>query len=139
MDYLQIAQSVIEQATAETAEAEAYIAIGSETNIQVQQGEVEKLSRAGSKGLGVRVIREGKTGYAYTSDFSADSVRRATAAALTLAEVADADEYRTLPEPHSIPETDLCLGNYTLRERLMGVWRQVPIAKRESLSKIGYL
>jgi hypothetical protein len=35
--------------------------------------------------------------------------------------------------------TDLCLGNYTLRERLMGVWRQVPIAKRESLSKIGYL
>jgi PmbA protein len=107
MDYLQIAQSVIEQATAETAEAEAYIAIGSETNIQVQQGEVEKLSRAGSKGLGIRVIREGKTGYAYTSDFSADSVRRATAAALTLAEVADADEYRTLPEPHPIPESDL--------------------------------
>lgn len=107
MDYLQIAQTVIEQAQAAGAEAEAYIAIGSETNLQVQRGEVEKLSRAGSKGLGVRVILEGKLGYAYTSDFAPESVRRTTAAALTLAEVSDADEYRALPEPRPIPEADL--------------------------------
>jgi PmbA protein len=123
MDYLQIAQSVIEQASAAGAEAAAYIAVGSETNIQVQRGEVEKLSRAGSKGLGIRVIRDGQMGYAYTSDFAPGSVQRATEAALTLAEVADADSHRTLPEPRSIADDDLqiydpAIANLTMEEKI---------------------
>ena len=107
MDYLQITQNVIEQADAVGAAAEAYIAVGSQTNLQVQRGKVEKLSRAGSKGLGVRVIRKKKMGYAYTSDFSPASVQRTTAAALMLAQVSDADKYRKLPALLPIPKTDL--------------------------------
>lgn len=107
MDYLQLARDVVERAKAAGAEADAYISIGKQTNIQVGRGEVEKLSQAGSKGLGVRVIKEGKMGYAYTSDFTPESVARTTEAALTLAEVADADENRVLPPLQSIPETDL--------------------------------
>ncbi len=72
MDYLQIAQDVVNQAQASGAEAEAYLSLGQQTNIRVDRGEVEKLSQAGSKGLGVRVIKDGQMGYAYTSDFSPD-------------------------------------------------------------------
>ena len=116
MDYLQIAQNVIDQAGTAGAEAEAYIAVGSQTNLQVQRGEVEKLSRAGSKGLGIRVIRKRRMGYAYTSDFSAESVQRTMAAALTLAAVSDKDKYRTLPDPHPIPETDLQIYDPAIAE-----------------------
>jgi hypothetical protein len=70
MDYLEITQTVIDQATAAGADAEAYLTVGKETNIEVNQGEVAKFSFAGSKGLGVRVIRNGRMGYAYTSDFT---------------------------------------------------------------------
>ncbi|MEZ4707301.1 MAG: TldD/PmbA family protein [Caldilineaceae bacterium] len=107
MNYSQIAQSVLDQATAAGADAEAYIATGSQTQISVDRGQVEKLSKAGSKGLGVRVIQNGQMGYAYTSDFSAASVAKTTQAALMLAQVSDADEFRTLPEPQPIPDADL--------------------------------
>lgn len=107
MNYQEIAQSVVEQATAAGVAAEAYISIGKETNLQVAYGEVEKLSYAGSKGLGVRVIKDGRMGYAYTSDFSAGSLRRTTLNAIELAEIADADEHRVLPEPQAIPDEDL--------------------------------
>jgi PmbA protein len=109
MDYMQIAHDVVKKASASGVQAEAYIAIGSETNIQVRQGEVEKLSFAGSKGLGVRVISEGKMGYAYTSDFSPSSLSKTVEAALALAAVADADPHRALPDPKPISDEDLAI------------------------------
>lgn len=109
MNYMQIAHEVVQQASASGAEAEAYLAVGSETNIQVRNGAVEKLSYAGSKGLGVRVIRQGKMGYAYTSDFSPQSLAKTTAMALTLAEIADPDEHRRLPDPKPISSEDLAI------------------------------
>jgi PmbA protein len=107
MDYLPMAQEVVRAASAGGAEAEAYIATGSETNIEVRNGEVAKLSYAGSKGLGVRVIVNGKMGYAYTSDFSPASLTKTVNTALLLAEVADIDEHRGLPEPQPISAEDL--------------------------------
>jgi PmbA protein len=107
MDYLQIAQAVIKQIAAAGAEGEAYLTVGKETNIEINQGEVAKFSFAGSKGLGARVIRDGRMGYAYTSDFTADSIRRCADYALALAEAADADEFRRLPEPQPAPAEEL--------------------------------
>jgi PmbA protein len=114
MDYLQIAQDAVKQAQAAGAEAEAYLAIGEQSNIQVDRGEVEKLSHAGSKGLGIRVIKDGQMGYAYTSDFSPDSIAQTTEAALTLAEVADSDEHRFLPNPQPLPDEDLQIYDPTI-------------------------
>ncbi|MCA9974033.1 MAG: TldD/PmbA family protein [Anaerolineales bacterium] len=116
MDYLQIAHTAVSQAQAAGAEADAYISVGSETSIQVSRGQVEKLSRAGSKGLGVRVIRDGRMGYAYTSDFSPDSVRRTVDGALALAEAADPDADRIIPEPRPIPDADLRIYDPALAE-----------------------
>ncbi|MEZ4616672.1 MAG: TldD/PmbA family protein [Caldilineaceae bacterium] len=114
MNYTELAQRVVNQATNDGVEVEAYIAVGSETNIQVRGGAVEKFSYAGSKGLGVRVIKAGQMGYAYTSDFSDESIAKTIATALTLSEVADADEHRRLPDPKPLSDEDLAIYDSSL-------------------------
>lgn len=114
MNYMELAKRVVKQATTDDLEVEAYIAVGSETNIQVRNGEVEKLSYAGSKGLGVRVIRNGQMGYAYTSDFADESLSKTIEMAITLAEVADPDEHRHLPDPKPISDEDLAIYDPSL-------------------------
>lgn len=107
MNYAQIAERVVKRASESGVQAEAYIGISKETSIQVHGGHVEKLSFAGSKGLGVRVIVDGQMGYAHTSDFSPDSIEKTTAAAVTLAAIADPDAFRGLPEPKPWTDEDL--------------------------------
>jgi PmbA protein len=116
MNYMEIAKSVVQESATGGVEVEAYIAVGSETNIQVRNGVVEKLSYAGSKGLGVRVIRNGQMGYAYTSDFSDASRAKTIATALTLAEIADADEHRRLPEPQPISDENLAIYDPSMHQ-----------------------
>ena len=61
-------QSIVDAvvAQAQPGEAiEAYAARGSETDIRVYQGEVEHFVSAQSEGIGIRVIRNGRTGFAY--------------------------------------------------------------------------
>jgi PmbA protein len=108
-EYLQIVEAVVAQARQRGVEAEAYLNVGQESEILVDRGKVEKLSQAGSKGLGVRVLVDGKMGYAYTSDFSAQSLTNAIDDAITLAEITDGDEYRKLPDPQPIPTEDLAI------------------------------
>jgi len=106
-DYLALAQSVVQQASDDGVQVEAIITHDVETQIKVNNGEVDQLSQASSRGLGVRVIEDGRTGYAYTSDFSDASIERTWRVARDLARVATADEYRTLPELSPIPDEDL--------------------------------
>ena len=82
MDYLKLARDIVSRAVERGVEAEAYINVGQNTEVNVDRGEVEKLSQAGAKGLGVRVIRDGKMGYAYTSDFTAGSIEKTIEAAV---------------------------------------------------------
>ncbi len=109
MDYMQLVKDVAAKAAANGAEAEAYLEEQSQTEIKVDRGEVEQLSQSGSLGLGVRVIKNGQTGYAYTSDLSDEGVGATIKAAVELAEVATPDENRSLPDPQPITEEDLKL------------------------------
>lgn len=105
MNYSKLVKDIAERGKAAGVEAEAYIEIGTETQIKVSRNTVQQLSQAGSKGLGIRVIQDGRVGYAYTSDF--EDVDATWTAAVELAQIADPDEYRTLPEPQVVPEEDL--------------------------------
>jgi len=128
MNYADIARSVLEQVQTAGVEAEAYIETGSQTSILVDREQVEKLSRAGSKGLGVRVIRDGQMGYAFTSDFSPESVAKTTEAAITLAQVADSDEHRVLPDPQPLPEDDLEIYDTAIENT--AIEEKIALAKR---------
>src|SRR5438045_9594831 len=106
-DYLELAKEVVKRASANNVQAEAVITQDTETQIKVNKGEVEQLSQSSGRGLGVRVIDGGRTGYAYTSDFSEDGIEQTWRTALELSAVASADEFRTLPDSRPIPDEDL--------------------------------
>ena len=106
-DYLELAKSIVAKAATDDIEVEVIITDNKQTSINVQNGEVEKLSQSGSRGIGVRAIQNGKQGYAYTSDFSDESIEETWRTAVTLSKVATEDEYRKLPEPEPIPDEDL--------------------------------
>src|SRR5258706_11385077 len=106
-DYLELAKEVVKRASANNVQAEAVITQDTETQIKVSNGEVEQLSQSSSRGLGVRVIDGGRTGYAYTSDLSDAGIEETWRAARELAAVATADEFRALPDPRPISKEDL--------------------------------
>lgn len=136
-NYLELAQSVVQQAAeASGAEVEVIITDSSETEIRVDRGEVEKLAQASSRGMGVRVIDGGRTGYAYTSDLSPESVETTWRTALELAEVATPDEHRALPDPQPIPQDDLEIWDKDLAS--VSVADKIALAKRIEQAALDY-
>jgi len=106
-DYLELAKSVVEKASSDGAEVEVYIGESKNTQAKVRNGEIDQLSISGSVGMGVRVINNGRTGYAFTSDFSPESIESTWQSAQALSQVTTNDEFRKLPEPQTIPDEDL--------------------------------
>lgn len=82
---------------------EAYAAWGRETEVKVYEGEVESLTSAESSGVGVRVITEGRLGYAYAADPDRAELRELVERARTNAALAAPDEGNVLPDPKPIP------------------------------------
>ena len=83
---------------ADGAEAvEAYAEESRQTEVKALRGEVEGLEFAESRGVGVRLIRDGKFGYAHAADPSIDEVREALARARENAMLTEPDEFNLLP------------------------------------------
>jgi PmbA protein len=74
-------------------EAELYCHHGAELTVRVFAGEVESLTSADARGVGLRVFIESRMGFAHTSDLSEDGLRELVHNAL------DACRY-TEPDPH---------------------------------------
>lgn len=99
------------RAAVEAAEAgeavEAYAEESRRTEASALRGEVEGLEFSESRGVGVRVIREARLGYAWAADPDADDIREIVRRARENSALAAADEHNVLPEPASwtpIPE-----------------------------------
>ena len=94
-----VAARAVEVALAAGAsDAEAWAEEGTSCRIRVYSGEVESLSDAGGRGVGVRAFVEGRSGYAYGTDLTNAGVLKIGEAAREAAEVADPDEHAGLPE-----------------------------------------
>jgi PmbA protein len=91
------ARRAVEAALAAGAtDAEAWAEQGESRQIRVYDGEVESMSDAGGRGIGVRVFRENRSGYAYGTDL--DDVAATATAAVAAAAVADVDAEDGLPD-----------------------------------------
>jgi PmbA protein len=85
---------------AEAGEAvEAYAEESRRTEASALRGEVEGLELAESRGVGVRVVRDDRLGYAWAADPDADAVREIVGRARENAALAGADEHNVLPDP----------------------------------------
>jgi PmbA protein len=85
---------------AEDGEAvEAYAEESRRTEASALRGEVEGLEFAESRGVGVRVVRDARLGYAWAADPDADQVREIVRRARENAALAGPDEHHVLPDP----------------------------------------
>jgi PmbA protein len=81
---------------------EAYASWGRETDVKVYNGEVESLVSAESRGVGVRLIVDGRLGYAYAADPDESEIEDVVEQARTNAALATPDEGNVLPDPRPI-------------------------------------
>jgi len=90
---------------------EALVRDGSELTAKVRLGEPELVQEAGSRALGLRVIRGARRATTYTSDLRRDALEALCRETVTLAELAEPDECALPPDPKllatSLPELDL--------------------------------
>ena len=96
-----IADRVIAQA-AKGEHIEAYVARGQETDIRIYEGEVEHFVSAQSEGVGIRVIRGGRTGFAYAGTLDEAAVAAVLAEARDNVEFGTPDEWAGLAEPDGV-------------------------------------
>ncbi len=86
---------------------EAYASGGRTTEVSALRGEVEGMTFAESRGVGVRVIRDDRLGYSWVADPSPAEVREAVVRARANAALAEPDPANGLPRPEAfepIPE-----------------------------------
>jgi PmbA protein len=92
---------------AEGAEqVEAFAEERASTKVEAYRGEVEGLSFSESRGVGVRVIVDGRLGFAYAADPSLEEVRTTVARARENSALATPDEHNVLPEAEPVEPMD---------------------------------
>jgi PmbA protein len=112
-------------AAGEDEAVEAYAEESRRVEVQAHAGEVEGLTFAESRGVGVRFIAGRRLGYAYAADPSEDEVRRAVAQARENAGFASEDEHQVLPTSSVIEPID---GLFHEDQAAMDTDRRVQLA-----------
>ena len=105
-DLQDLCRVAVESAEGDEA-VEAYAQESRRTEASALRGEVEGLEFSESRGVGVRVVRDGRLGYAWAADPDAGDVREIVRRARENAALAAEDEHHVLPEPaewRPIPE-----------------------------------
>lgn len=97
---LALAESMIAKAKNRGADmSEIYISHNQELMLEVRNGIVDTMKLAQETGLGLRIMREGKVGFAFTSDMVSEALDGALDQALANAAVTAPDPHRMLPLP----------------------------------------
>jgi len=109
-DLQALADKVVAQADA-GEQVEAYVSRGGQTEVRVYEGEVEHFVSAQSEGIGVRIIRDGRTGFAYAGTLDPGAVDEVLAEARDNVTFGTVDEWAGLAEPDGHARTDQPLWN----------------------------
>lgn len=95
---------------------EAVAVRGLDTEIKVYEGEIESLSSAQSQGVGIRVIADGRQGFAYAGTFDDEVLSETLAEARDNATFGTPDEHLGLAENDGVAKADLDLWSEALVE-----------------------
>ncbi len=105
MDHAELAQELLRSARAAGASAaDLLVAEGTEFSVTVRKGEVETLTEAGSKALGLRVFVGRRTASSHTSDFSWPALQRLVEETVGMARATGEDPAAGLPDELTPPE-----------------------------------
>ncbi|MBI3092409.1 MAG: TldD/PmbA family protein [Candidatus Tectomicrobia bacterium] len=78
-------------------------------SIKVFQGEVDSFSFSQTMGVGVRLFRDGRCGYAYTEEVSPEALRKTLRRAAEVSALLPVDPHQRLPEAPAQPYPSLTL------------------------------
>src|ERR1700683_2138656 len=93
-----LAERAVELARkAGAAQADAWLEVGRESSVRVRDGEVEDLTQATSRGIGLRVVVDSRLGFATGSDLSEAGLGPLAQQAVALARAAAPDPANVLP------------------------------------------
>mgnify|MGYP003694048003 CR=1 FL=1 len=84
-------------------EAEAFIVSNRELNVGIRDGRAESVKQSDARGLGLRVIVDGKAALVYTSDFRPEAVATLAERAVALARHSESDPANRLADPAPAP------------------------------------
>jgi len=79
-------------------QAEAWLEVGRNSSVRVRDGQVEDLTEATGKGVGLRVFVDGRLGFAYSSDFEPQALDALVDRAITLAKASAKNRHNGLPD-----------------------------------------
>lgn len=121
-ELIDVLDNVVERATGGDS-VEVFGIDETETSIKAYGGEVESLSSARTRGVGIRVISEGRVGYAYSADTSESALADTLDEARVNASVASPDDANVLPgpspfEPLSEPLWDPAFSEVTPEQKV---------------------
>lgn len=90
-------------------EVEAYVGRSTDTSVVAYGGEVESLSSATAEGVGIRVVSQGRQGFAYAGSLEPTVVEETLAEARDNAAFGTSDEHLGLAVPDGVPAAHLDL------------------------------
>jgi PmbA protein len=130
------AESAVEAALAAgAADAEAYASRSREREVRVHGGEVESLTAATRRGLGLRAWIGGRVGYAYGTDLGEHGLASLAARAVESARAADEDEFAAPPAPSAAAPPELELSDPSIESWSMAEVADLALAvEREALA-----
>ncbi|MEZ5215963.1 MAG: TldD/PmbA family protein [Ilumatobacteraceae bacterium] len=112
-ELLALAEKIVEQA-GHGEQVEAYVGRSSETEIRVYEGEIENFTAAQTQGIGIRVIRDGRTGFAYAGTLEPSAIEQVLADARENAGFGSTDEWAGLAAPDGVAPPTLTLWDEAL-------------------------
>ena len=112
-DLQAIADRIVAQAK-NGEQIEAYVGRGGETSVRVYEGALEHFVSAQSEGVGIRVIKDGRTGTAYAGTLDDKAIAEVLADARDNVQFGTPDEFAGLAEPDGVPVVKQELWNDAL-------------------------
>ncbi|CUS78924.1 microcin-processing peptidase 1. Unknown type peptidase. MEROPS family U62 [Candidatus Kryptonium thompsonii] len=99
MNTIELAKSVVLKTLQKGAEeCDVFISIDDEFSAMIKDAEIESIKQAVTHGLGIRVFKNKKIGFSYTTDFSNFAIEKAIEEAITLAENSTPEPDNELPK-----------------------------------------
>jgi len=110
--------------SAGASDAEAYMSEEAEREVRAHGGEIESLTAATKRGIGLRAWIGNRVGYAYGTDLSEAGIEVLAARAAEVAGLADEDEFAGPPRAGADPVADLMLSDPSV-----GQWTTADVAE----------
>jgi PmbA protein len=134
-ELLTIAERVVAMAKP-GEQVEAYVSRGLSTDVRVYEGEVEHFVSAQSEGIGIRVIRDGRTGTSYCGTLDPGQIAEVLAEARDNLSYGEPDEWAGLASPDGVAVTPQNLWDDSLESTSTA--RKIELAKElERLARVG--